>query len=90
MIYYWPSYMRIDLVTNQLKLISPFLFERRYRTKINPAYSGWEDLLISVPQGSVLGLCYLTFTCAIFSSLSLNQIKQIMQMIRLCVNVKQI
>ena len=90
MIYYWPSYMRTDLVTNQLKLISPFLFERRYRTKINPAYSGWEDLLISVPQGSVSGLCYLTFTCAIFSSLSLNQIKQIMQMIRLCVNVKQI
>ena len=38
-----------------IKLISIFLSGREYRTKIDSAYSDWEDLLIGVPQGSGLG-----------------------------------
>ena len=37
-----------------LKLISSFLSNRKYRTKINSSFSEWKDLLIGVPQGSVL------------------------------------
>ena len=46
----------MDLVANQLNLFYLFLPRRRYRTKINTTYSDWEDLLIGVPQESVLGL----------------------------------
>ena len=37
------------------KLISSFLSNRKYRTKINFSFSEWKHLLIGVPQGSVLG-----------------------------------
>ena len=38
-----------------LKLSLSFLSNRKYRTKINYAYSNLENLLLDVPQGSVLG-----------------------------------
>ena len=38
----------------EFKLISCFLLEGRYKTKINSEHSDWEDLLIGLPQGSVL------------------------------------
>ena len=38
-----------------LKLISSFLSNRKYRTKINSSFSEWNHLLIGIPQGSVLG-----------------------------------
>ena len=38
-----------------LKLIMSYLRNRFQRTKVNAGYSGWEELLIGVPQNSVLG-----------------------------------
>ena len=32
-----------------------YLPERKQRTKINQAYSSWEEILFGVPQGSILG-----------------------------------
>ena len=41
--------------TNALRLIKSYLTDRWQRTKINTSYSSWSELLIGVPQGSVLG-----------------------------------
>ena len=38
-----------------LKLTQNYLVERKQRTKINQAYSSWEEILFGVPQGSILG-----------------------------------
>ena len=38
-----------------LKLINSYLTDRKHRTKINSSYSSVLDLLIGVPQGSILG-----------------------------------
>ena len=38
-----------------LKLMQSYLTERKERTKINQAYSSWEEILFGVPQGSILG-----------------------------------
>ena len=38
-----------------LKLLKDYLSSRYQRTKVNGAYSTWEELLTGVPQGSVLG-----------------------------------
>ena len=38
-----------------LSLIKSYLKDRWQRTKINTAYSSWAQLLLGVPQGSVLG-----------------------------------
>ena len=38
-----------------LKLMQGYLSERKQRTKINQAYSFWEEILFGVPQGSILG-----------------------------------
>ena len=38
-----------------LKLISSFLSNRKYRTKISSSFSEWKHLLIGVPKGPVLG-----------------------------------
>ena len=38
-----------------LKLINSYLTDRKHRTKINSSYSSVLDLLIRVPQGSILG-----------------------------------
>ena len=38
-----------------LKLMQNYLVERKQRTKINQAYSSWEEILFGVPQGSILG-----------------------------------
>ena len=38
-----------------LKLINSYLTDRKHRTKINSSYSSFLDLLIGVPQGSILG-----------------------------------
>ena len=38
-----------------LKLINSYLTDRKYKTKINFSCSSFLDLLIGVPQGSILG-----------------------------------
>ena len=53
---------------NSLKLINSFLSGKKFRTKIGSPYSPYLDLLVYVPQGSILCpvLCFLIYTCAIF------------------------
>ena len=38
-----------------LKLMHSYLSHRKQRTKVNHAYSSWEEILFGVPQGSILG-----------------------------------
>ena len=38
-----------------LKLIHSYLSHKKQRTKINHAYSSWEETLFRVPLGSILG-----------------------------------
>ena len=40
---------------NSLRLIKSYLSNRWQRTKINTSFSSWTELLLGVPQGSVLG-----------------------------------
>ena len=40
---------------NALRMINSYLSDRWQRTKINTAFSSWSQLLLGVPQGSVLG-----------------------------------
>ena len=40
---------------SSLKLISSYLSNRWQRTKINNTYSSWVEILLGVPQGSILG-----------------------------------
>ena len=47
-----------------LKPINSYLNDRKHRMKINSSYSLFLDLLIEVPQGSILGL--LLFNIDIF------------------------
>ena len=37
-----------------------YLCHRKQRTKVNHAYSSWEELLLGVPQGSILGHIFLS------------------------------
>ena len=38
-----------------LKLMHSYLSHRKQRTKVNHAYSSWDEILFGVPQGSILG-----------------------------------
>ena len=38
-----------------LKLMHSYLSDRKQRTKVNHAYSLWDEILFGVPQGSILG-----------------------------------
>ena len=40
---------------NSLRLIKSYLSHGWQRTKINASFSSWTELLLGVPQGSVLG-----------------------------------
>ena len=40
---------------NALKHIRNYLSKRKQRVKMNSSYSGWRDVTIGIPQGSVLG-----------------------------------
>ena len=52
---------------NSLKLINSFLGDRKFKMKIGSYYSPYLDLLVGIPQGTILGvLCFLIYTCAIF------------------------
>ena len=43
----------LDMKT--LKLLHSYLTKRWQRTKVNSTFSTWAELLLGVPQGSVLG-----------------------------------
>ena len=54
-----------------LRLIYSYLANRKQRTKINPSYRSWEDILFGVTQGSILGpLLFNIFHCDMFFELS--------------------
>ena len=38
-----------------LKLIKSYLSNRWQRTKVNLSFSSWSELILGIPQGSVLG-----------------------------------
>ena len=40
---------------NALRLIYNYMSDRKQRTKIDESYSNWTDIILGVPQGSILG-----------------------------------
>ena len=54
-----------------LRLVYSYLENRKQKTKINSAYGAWEEILIGVPQGSILGsLISNIFLCDSFYMMS--------------------
>ena len=50
-----------------LKLINSYLTNRKQRVKINNEYSSWSNILLGVPQGSILGpLLFNIYMCDMF------------------------
>ena len=50
-----------------LQLIKSYLTNRWQRPKVNASFSNWTELLVGVPQGSVLGPLLFKATAALLS-----------------------
>ena len=49
---------------SSLSFIYSYLSERKQRTKINPYFSCWAEIILGVPQGSILGpLLFNAYNC---------------------------
>ena len=58
-------------ILSSSKLIHSYSPNRKQRTRTNSAYSSWKEMLLDVPQGSIIGLLLLNiFICDLFSILS--------------------
>ena len=65
-----PNLSAYVFILSALKLSCSYLFNKQQRTKINASYSSWEEILLGVPQGSILGpLLFNTFMCDLFITL---------------------
>ena len=52
---------------DSLKLINSYLTEHKQRVTINDQFSSWLDIVVGVPQGSILGpLLFNKFLCEMF------------------------
>ena len=50
-----------------LTLIHSYLTIRKQRTKVNSSYSSWEEIILGVPRGSIVGpLLFNIFLCDMF------------------------
>ena len=50
-----------------LKLVHDYLSNRKQRTKVNRTYSSWLEIVLEVPQGSILGpLLFSVFLADLF------------------------
>ena len=53
--------------TDALEFIYPYLKGRKQKTEINSSYSSFAEILLGVPQGSILGpLLFNAYTCDLF------------------------
>ena len=53
-----------------LVLIYNYLSNRKQRVKVNDSYSSWSEILIGIPQRSILGpLLFTIFICDMFYSM---------------------
>ena len=58
---------KLGFSTESLKLINSYLTERKQRVKMNDQFSSWLDIVVGVPQGSILGpLLFNIFLCDMF------------------------
>ena len=61
----------LDYGLSAARLMQSYLSKRKQRTEINTGYSSREEILLVVPQGSILGpLLFNIFICGLLSSMN--------------------
>ena len=68
-----------------LRLVYSYLKNKKQRTKINSAYSCWEEIIYEVPQGSILWpLLFKIFLCDLFCMMSDTDLLVMLTIYTLC------